>query len=45
MWHRLQVLITKEQHKWLKKESLRREKSIGEIIRSIIAKAMGEKKE
>jgi hypothetical protein len=39
-WHRLQVLISKEQLAWLKAESYTRDKSIGEIIRELVAQAM-----
>lgn len=40
MWHRLQVLVTKTQLKWLKAEAYTRDKSIGEIIRGLIDYAM-----
>ncbi len=40
--HRLQILITKEQYRWLKANSYTKAKSIGEIIRELIEKAMKE---
>ncbi len=39
-WHRLQILVTPEQLRWLKAESYTRDKSIGEIIRELVAQAM-----
>lgn len=39
-WHRLQILVTKEQLRWLKAESYTRSKSIGEIIRELLAEAI-----
>ncbi|NQS75217.1 MAG: hypothetical protein HQP61_02060 [Peptococcaceae bacterium] len=44
MWHRLQLLIRKkDQYPWLQAESKTRDKSIGEIIRGLVDKAMGKK--
>jgi hypothetical protein len=40
MWHRLQILISKEHEKWLKRKSFESGKSIGEIIRDMVDKAM-----
>lgn len=40
MWHRLQILISKEQLKWLKEQAFKREKSIGKIVRELIDRAM-----
>jgi hypothetical protein len=44
MWHRLQILISKEQLKWLKEQAFKRDKSIGEIVRGLISRAMGKEK-
>ncbi len=40
MWHRLQILISKEHEKWLKQRSFESGKSIGQIVRELIEKAM-----
>jgi hypothetical protein len=37
---RLQILVTEEQSKWLKKKSYEEDISIAEIIRSLIDKEM-----
>lgn len=41
--HRLQITVTKAQHRWLKAESYTRGKSIAEIIRQLIAAAIEER--
>lgn len=39
-WHRLQILITPEQFRWLKRKSFTEARSIGEIIRQLVAETM-----
>jgi len=39
-WHRLQILVTKEQLAWLKRKSYTEARSIGQIIRKLLAEAM-----
>lgn len=36
MWHRQQVLLTKEQHEWLRQQAHEQKISIAELIRRII---------
>ena len=36
LWHRQQVLITKEQHEWLRQKAHEQKISIAELIRRII---------
>ncbi len=43
-WHRLQVLLTPGQYKWLKAESYTRGESIGAIIRELIVQAAADQK-
>lgn len=42
-WHRLQIMVTKEQYCWLRAESYTRGKSIAEIIRDLVTEARSEK--
>jgi len=44
LWHRLQILISRAQLKWLKAESYTRGKSIAEIIRELIDGAMSQRR-
>lgn len=44
MWHRLQILITRAQHKWLKAKSATTGQSIGEVVRDLIGREMDSKK-
>lgn len=44
LWHRLQVIITKAQLKWLKAESYTKGKSISEILRNLIDAAISAQK-
>jgi hypothetical protein len=45
MWHRLQVLISKEQLQWLRLQAFRTGSSIGKIVRDLINKAMENSKD
>lgn len=42
--HRLQIMVTKNQYKWLKAESYTRGKSIAEVIRELIAEKQNQNK-
>lgn len=42
--HRLQIMVTKEQYRWLRAESYTRGKSIAEVIRELIAEKQNQNK-
>lgn len=45
MLARLDVQVTEEQKKWLKKEAFKRDQSMGVVLRDIIDKAMSDSKD
>ena len=41
-FHRLQILVTIEQHEWLRKEAFEKRISMGDLIRDLLDRAMKE---
>ncbi len=43
-WHRLHVLVTRDDYEWLRREAFLRRTSIGEVVRALLTQAQANQK-